>query len=283
MSFQSVQSFAALVPDDVKKPMGEPERVHQLTRTLTTVETLPVPVGPLQGGSATKVQRASGFRSEAWNAAWPQSGRTEHLLPGRVQDDMNLRHLRIELETVLADQIKVAMDNQYRRLSEESFSTDGSGMRKPSVESFSSQGSEKSQTSDASHENEHQATTLMIKNISRTLTRRGLLRALHKLGFSDSFDYVHLPLDFNTGKNIGFAFINFMDEATAQLFKGCVHSSDSARPRGVSKHWKVAPAKVQGYEANAAVAMSQKKDRIRSRRCKPLVFPKDELEDDATF
>jgi len=112
-------------------------------------------------------------------------------------------------------------------------------------------------------------TTLMVQNLSRTLTRRGLLDVLNGCGFADRYDFVHLPMTFGSGKNKGFAFINFVCPEAAEEFAGRFPRSDGTQIK--DKTWRVAQAAVQGFEANATAASSRKVARVRNSACRPLL------------
>lgn len=115
-------------------------------------------------------------------------------------------------------------------------------------------------------------TTLMIRNICNSLSRRGLLNAIDRLGFEGLYDFVHLPMAFGTGRNKGFAFVNFDAEQTAQAFRSLFPPSDEPNGNTRDNTWMVSTAEVQGYNANAAAAGSRKMARIRKNRYRPLLM-----------
>jgi len=112
-------------------------------------------------------------------------------------------------------------------------------------------------------------TTYMVQNISRTLTRRGFMDALDAHGFEGHYDVVHLPKTFGSGRNKGFAFVNFLNPDVARLFAGRFAGADGRKVH--DKVWRVAPADVQGFNANAAAANSRKMTRVRNNSCRPLI------------
>merc|ERR1719253_435850 len=91
-------------------------------------------------------------------------------------------------------------------------------------------------------------TTVMLRNIPLKYNREGLLADLDERGFTCSYDFFYLPIDFHTGNNVGYAFINFADEATVARFRstynGLQLSADSA------KICEVSDAKAQGKLKN---------------------------------
>lgn len=52
----------------------------------------------------------------------------------------------------------------------------------------------------------------MLRHVPNILRRDSLLELLENHGFKGSFDYFYLPLDFRTGSNQGYGFINFISE-----------------------------------------------------------------------
>mmetsp|Transcript_39900 Transcript_39900/g.125594 ORF Transcript_39900/g.125594 Transcript_39900/m.125594 type:complete len:309 (+) Transcript_39900:94-1020(+) len=115
-------------------------------------------------------------------------------------------------------------------------------------------------------------TTYMVQNLKRSLNRRDFVAILNGMGLEGHFDYVHLPKSFDCGRNKGFAFVNFTTVEAAEAFAGRFGSDgESPAPAG-KRMWRVVPAAVQGYEANAANVGSKKVRRVRNSACRPVVL-----------
>ncbi|CAE7570339.1 ML1 [Symbiodinium natans] len=61
-------------------------------------------------------------------------------------------------------------------------------------------------------------TTVMLRNLPLNYSRDMLLTLLDKLGFSGCYDFAYLPCDFERRANLGYAFVNLVDEETASRF-----------------------------------------------------------------
>eukprot|EP00747_Dinoflagellata_sp_TGD_P122996 gnl/TRDRNA2_/TRDRNA2_173726_c0_seq1.p1 gnl/TRDRNA2_/TRDRNA2_173726_c0~~gnl/TRDRNA2_/TRDRNA2_173726_c0_seq1.p1 ORF type:complete len:556 (-),score=118.39 gnl/TRDRNA2_/TRDRNA2_173726_c0_seq1:69-1568(-) len=95
-------------------------------------------------------------------------------------------------------------------------------------------------------------TTVMLRNIPNRYTRNMLVDVLN-VNYQDQFDFVYLPIDFNSGCNVGYAFINFSAPAPRQLFMTEFHGKVAkvVLPGfGSEKICQVTFARVQGRDAN---------------------------------
>lgn len=95
-------------------------------------------------------------------------------------------------------------------------------------------------------------TTVMLRNIPNRYTRDMLVNRLNEK-FDGQYDFVYLPIDFNSKCNVGYAFINFRTPLACQQFTQEFHN---VRTRhclpGFSsqKICEVSQARVQGRDAN---------------------------------
>jgi len=61
-------------------------------------------------------------------------------------------------------------------------------------------------------------TTVMVRNIPNSYTSSSLVELFEAKGHSTKFDFVYLPIDFRTGVNLGYSFVNFVSNWDAQRF-----------------------------------------------------------------
>jgi len=96
------------------------------------------------------------------------------------------------------------------------------------------------------------STTIMLRNIPNRYTREMLIGRLNQ-SYQSEFDFVYLPIDFNSKCNIGYAFINFRSPQGAQR---CFNDFNGQKTKvmlpgfGSSKVCEVSYARVQGRDAN---------------------------------
>ena len=95
-------------------------------------------------------------------------------------------------------------------------------------------------------------TTYMIRNIPTRFTSVTFVRLLEDYGFGDTFNFFYLPMDFRSGKNMGYAFINFYDPEVGVRFVSKFHSR--RLPVSTSKKViEISPSRRQGLIDNIAL------------------------------
>lgn len=95
-------------------------------------------------------------------------------------------------------------------------------------------------------------TTVMLRNIPNRYTRDMLIERLDN-GYKAQYDFVYLPIDFNSKCNVGYAFINFRSSPVAVRFIQEFHGmmTKHCLPGfGSKKVCEVSFARVQGRDAN---------------------------------
>ena len=97
----------------------------------------------------------------------------------------------------------------------------------------------------------HGATTAMLRNIASRYTPEEIMADMNSAGFSNQYDFLYLPIDFKTKRNLGYGFVNFTSVEAAHRF---FRTFDNTRlERYVTrKVLKVSPAVTQGLEDNVA-------------------------------
>lgn len=92
--------------------------------------------------------------------------------------------------------------------------------------------------------------TLMLRNIPVTYDRDQLLGDLDSRGFRPSLDFFYLPIDFQTGNNVGYAFVNLTSETEVERFRRTYNGFQLSADRS-NKICAVCDAQKQGLHQNA--------------------------------
>jgi hypothetical protein len=118
-------------------------------------------------------------------------------------------------------------------------------------------------------------TTFMIRNIPTRFTSLSFVRLLEDYGFGGSFNFFYLPMDFRSGKNMGYAFINFLEPHTGTRFVEKFHAR--RLPMTTSKKvMEISPSRRQGLVEN--IALFRTSDLLNSASLphyKPLIATKE--------
>jgi hypothetical protein len=117
-------------------------------------------------------------------------------------------------------------------------------------------------------------TTVMVRNLPTTLKQHDFVRELDVTGFEGTYDICYLPVNFSTGQSRGYAFVNFKQAAEASRFRAAWHHVERFGCRDPLVD--VSPARVQGYEANAAKANSPHVCKVRNPTFRALILDKDQ-------
>lgn len=119
-------------------------------------------------------------------------------------------------------------------------------------------------------------TSIMIRNIPRKCTQRMLVADLTDAGFGETFDFVYLPTDISSAKNLGYAFVNFIHPEYASSFREVFHKKHLSSMRGSRTGLSVSPALIQGFDANVENVMKNASvHRIRNPEYLPLIINRD--------
>lgn len=90
------------------------------------------------------------------------------------------------------------------------------------------------------------STTVMIRGIPCGFTQEQLLDMINQSGLQGKYDFFYLPRAGNSVSNLGYAFVNFTDAASAMACATALHGL-SLDPSRSSKVCTIFPAHIQGY------------------------------------
>ena len=95
-------------------------------------------------------------------------------------------------------------------------------------------------------------TTVMVRNIPTRYTSVGLIEVLKEHGFDKTFDFLYLPMDFRTRKNVGYAFLNFVHPDYVGKFVSQFQGLQ-LRANTSQKMLEIVPSRRQGFLENIGV------------------------------
>eukprot|EP00931_Biecheleriopsis_adriatica_P040568 TRINITY_DN2324_c0_g1_i12.p1 TRINITY_DN2324_c0_g1~~TRINITY_DN2324_c0_g1_i12.p1 ORF type:complete len:275 (+),score=52.94 TRINITY_DN2324_c0_g1_i12:118-942(+) len=124
-------------------------------------------------------------------------------------------------------------------------------------------------------------TTMMIRNIPNRYSQQELMNELDRLGFLGSYDFFYMPHDRATKYNVGYAFVNFVDNYHAkqlqEVFEGFCFAKH--QHQHFKKTARVSVAHLQGFAANlrhyenSAVSRSTRQKQTGPQILTPTVKP----------
>jgi hypothetical protein len=116
-------------------------------------------------------------------------------------------------------------------------------------------------------------TTIMVRNVPRKCSQRMLLNDIIAAGYGNVVDFVYLPTDISSGKNLGYAFINFTSPHFAECFRESFHKKHLSTVRGTRTGLSISYAVIQGLQANVDnILKSAAIHRIRNPEYLPLIL-----------
>jgi hypothetical protein len=109
--------------------------------------------------------------------------------------------------------------------------------------------------------------TLFLQNIPMTVEKEAMMQWIDSAGYKDKYDFFYLPRCFTTRRCKGYAFVNFVDKATARRFTreldGFVFSANA--------RFKVTRSLTQGLEENTAMWAQTRLFRVQDPAMLPFV------------
>ena len=92
-------------------------------------------------------------------------------------------------------------------------------------------------------------TTIMLRNLPNKFDAVSILRLIDAQGFSGTYDFAYIPIDFRNRCNVGYGFINFRSHAIAEKFGRAIRGFQFPAVNS-QKVCDVCWANVQGLEQN---------------------------------
>mmetsp|Transcript_33999 Transcript_33999/g.54267 ORF Transcript_33999/g.54267 Transcript_33999/m.54267 type:complete len:203 (+) Transcript_33999:64-672(+) len=98
---------------------------------------------------------------------------------------------------------------------------------------------------------EENTQTVMMRNLPNKYSQRMLIDEIEDAGFSETYDFLYLPVDPESNANRGYAFLNFIEASNAKKFRDHYEGTQMKRFNS-TKVVSVKPATLQGFDANYA-------------------------------
>jgi RNA recognition motif-containing protein len=89
---------------------------------------------------------------------------------------------------------------------------------------------------------------MMIRNIPAKFNQTSFIKELQTRGYLNGIDFIYLPVDFKTGKSLGYCFINFVSSTYMSKFYDVFQGEQLLQTS--QKKLSITDAKVQGFEKN---------------------------------
>jgi hypothetical protein len=111
---------------------------------------------------------------------------------------------------------------------------------------------------DAAHDNLRQVstqpeattTTVMLRNLPCGFTRKSLIWIMNNKGFAGRYDFLYIPMDFNSRLCLGYGFVNLTDEKHVQHFIEVFDGFSQWSRYASSKVCRATLSQTQGLAAN---------------------------------
>jgi len=183
-----------------------------------------------------------------------------------------------------AEQPRTSKPQHRRGLSNSSVSTlalDDPLLSDSSSDSEAASGSQVPKTVNLAEEFERaggvvpgQATTLMLRSLPPRLGQSALMVELARLGFEGAYNFLYVPLNLRIMKNMGYAFVNFLDADLANRFLTILETGEIYRRNGkLGKQICASVAHLQGLEANLKHYENSAVSQSRFKQRRPVVLP----------
>jgi len=114
-------------------------------------------------------------------------------------------------------------------------------------------------------------TTLMITNLPESCTQTYLRSVLDNEGYFRTYNFCHAPIEFDTGRCYGYAFINFRAHDAARSFLNAWHRSPLFCSAVHNKRLVVTISKYQGLTSLVAQLSMKKLRRVKNPAFRPYI------------